>query len=161
MILGVISDTHDKLARTRTAVQMLRDHGAEAIVHCGDLETPPILKECAVLPCWFVFGNNDDSTSELRKTATDLGAVCLEFGGLVELDGRRIGVTHGHSPTDLEEVMDRKVEYMLFGHSHCAEAFHENGVRFINPGALHRASTYTVALLDLKNGEVKWLKVPR
>ena len=37
----------------------------------------------------------------------------------------------------------------------------ENGVRYINPGALHRASEFTVALLDLKTDDLKWLKVPK
>ena len=59
MRLGILADTHDELSRTRTAVQMLRASGAEALIHCGDLASPPIVAACAVLPCWFVFGNHD------------------------------------------------------------------------------------------------------
>ncbi len=59
MRLGILSDTHNELARTRMAVQLLCDEGAEALVHCGDLSSPPIVAACAVLPFWFVFGNHD------------------------------------------------------------------------------------------------------
>lgn len=162
MLLGIISDTHDKLARTKIAVQMLRDAGAEALIHCGDFVEAHLLTACGVLPCWFVFGNNDcDSVPELREAADDSGAVCLGWGGVVDLAGKRIGVTHGHMTTDLRRVLDQKPDYLLFGHTHYATEHRENGVRYINPGALHRASEFTVALLDLRADELKWLKVPK
>jgi uncharacterized protein len=160
MILGIISDTHDKLKRTKLAVSMLQDAGAEALIHCGDFEEPHMLSACAVLPLWFVFGNND-SDSDLRLAAVDSGAVCLEWGGVVELAGKRIGVTHGHLTTELRNVLNQKPEYLLYGHSHDASEHRENGVRYINPGALHRATEFTVAFLDLKSDELKWLTVPR
>ena len=34
-------------------------------------------------------------------------------------------------------------------------------VRRINPGALHRANEFTVALLEVGTGEVRFLPVPR
>src|SRR5690349_8398652 len=119
MILGIISDTHDKLARTKVAVQMLRDAGAEALIHCGDFEEPHMLSACAVLPFWFVFGNND-SDSDLREAGDDSGAVCLGWGGVVDLAEKRVGVTHGHLPGELQRVLDQKPDYLLFGHSHYA-----------------------------------------
>src|SRR5262245_59197888 len=97
MILGIISDTHDKKKRTKLAVEMLQDAGAEALIHCGDFVEGRILEACAVLPLWFVFGNNDvDNVHELKDAAEESGAVCLGWGGVVELGGKRIGVTHGH-----------------------------------------------------------------
>ena len=159
MILGVISDTHDKKKRTRAAVEVLQDAGAEAIIHCGDLNTPPIIEICAVLPCWFVFGNNEDELDELRRAAKDLGATCLEFGGVVELGGRRIAVTHGHIGSEIRNRLHENPDYLLWGHSHFPGEETHQGVRCINPGALHRASDHTVATLDLHSGVVNWLRV--
>ncbi len=39
MRLGILSDTHDELERTRVAIALLRRAGAEALIHCGDLSS--------------------------------------------------------------------------------------------------------------------------
>ena len=70
MLIGILSDTHDELARTRRAVNLLRDAGATALIHCGDFVGPPILQACCVLPLWFVFGNND-SAGELEIASAE------------------------------------------------------------------------------------------
>ncbi|HEX4612070.1 MAG TPA: metallophosphoesterase family protein [Urbifossiella sp.] len=161
VILGILSDTHDELARTRLAVQLLREAGAEALVHCGDITTPPVLAACAGLPCWFVFGNHDaDAVPLLRRGGAEAGAVCLEWGGVVELAGRRVGVAHGHLTSDLRHVLADHPDYLLTGHTHAAFDRTDGPVRRINPGALHRADVYTVALLDLATGELRSITVP-
>src|SRR2546429_8240292 len=106
MLLGTLSHTHDELARTQAAVQLLRDEGAEALVHCGDLASPPIVAACAILPCWFVFGNHDaDNVPALQQAAIASGAVCLGWAGEVELDGRLIAVAHGHMSYDVRRAL--------------------------------------------------------
>ena len=162
MLLGILSDTHDQLPRTMAAVEMLRAAGAEALVHCGDLIETPILAACSVLPCYFVFGNNDgDNVSFLRQAAADSAAVCLGWSGIIELSGKRIGVVHGHLTTDLRRVLNDGPDYLLSGHSHLAHDFREGSVRRINPGALHRARQFSVALLDLEQDSLQFLTVPR
>lgn len=161
MRLGILSDTHDQLDRTQAAVRLLRDKGADALIHCGDVTTPPIIEACGVLPLWFVFGNNDvDDVSALRDAASLRDATCLEWGGLISLGGRRIAVTHGHQRMEVRRVLAERPEYLLAGHSHIASDSTIDGVRRINPGALHRARTYTVALLDLERDDLSFLTVP-
>lgn len=160
MLLGILSDTHDELERTRLAVRLLREAGAAALVHCGDLTTPPVLAACAALPCWFVFGNHDsDNVPYLRRAGAELGAVCLEWGAVIELGGHRVGVTHGHLTSDLRHVLADGPGIVLTGHTHYAFDRVEGGVRRINPGALHRADVFSVALLDLLTGELRLLPV--
>jgi len=160
MRIGILSDTHDELTRTQMAIELLRSLGAEAIIHCGDLFSAEIVEACAVLPCWFVFGNHDcDVVPALRKAAKDHGAVCLGWGGVIELAGKRVGVVHGHLRTDLRRVLAEQPEYLFSGHVHePSDAWHD-GVRRINPGALFRAETFTVALLDLVSGQLQMLQV--
>ena len=160
MRLGIMADTHDELARTHLAVRLLQDAGAEALVHCGDLASPPIVRALAVMPCWFVLGNHDaDSVSALERAAAEFGPVCLGWGGVVELGGRRVGVVHGHMTTDLRRVLAERPEFLLSGHSHIASDTIAGSVRRINPGALHRADEYTVGLLELTSGELRLLRV--
>ncbi len=162
MRIGILSDTHDQIERTRVAVAMLRNAGAEALIHCGDLASPPIVQELAILPSWFVFGNHDsDMVPHLEKSATASGVVCLGWGGTIVLSGRRVGVAHGHLTTDIRRVMQDAPEFLLSGHSHLPSDSSVGTVRRINPGALHRAELFTVALLELTDGKLEFIPVPR
>ena len=162
MRLGILSDTHDELDRARAAIDVLRAAGAEALIHCGDLASPAIVAALAVLPSWFVFGNHDsDMVPHLRRAATEFGVGCLEWGGVVELAGKRVGVAHGHMRADVQRVLAARPDYLLSGHSHIASDSAIDGVRRINPGALHRADEFTVAVLEVETGELRFLIVPR
>ena len=143
------------------AVQLLRDEGAEALIHCGDLSSPPIVNACAVMPFWFVFGNHDaDNVPALQQAALESGAVCLGWAGEVNLDGRLIAVAHGHMSYDIRRALAARPHYLLSGHSHVASDREEKMVRRINPGALHEADRFTVALLDLLYDELRFITIP-
>jgi putative phosphoesterase len=160
MRLGILADTHDELTRTRVAVALLQAKGAEALIHCGDLASAPIMAVLATLPSWFVFGNHDsDMVPHLTQAAADFGVVCLGWGGVVELAGKRVGVAHGHMSLDVQRVLAARPDYLLSGHSHIASDSVDGAVRRINPGALHRADEFTVALLELETGEVQFVRV--
>jgi putative phosphoesterase len=160
MRLGILSDTHDELARTQRAVQLLRDAGAEALIHCGDLASPAIVAACAVLPCWFVFGNHDaDNVPALQQAAAERGAVCLGWAGEVEFDGKLIAVAHGHMSYDIRRALAARPHYLLTGHLHIASDRREGLVRRINPGALYDADRFTVALLDLQDDELQFVTI--
>ena len=162
MRLGILSDTHDEGARTRAAVKILQNAGAEVLIHCGDLTTASIVATCAVLPCYFVFGNNDiDMVPVLRQAAADHGATCLGWGGIIELAGKHIGVTHGHLNAEIRHVLNDRPDYLLSGHSHVAHDQLTGKLRRINPGALHRAREFSVAVLDLETNLLEILPVPR
>lgn len=162
MRIGIISDTHNQLDRTQRAVELLQSQGAEALIHCGDLATPDILAACAVLPLYFVFGNHDaDMVPALQNAAKQHGAVCLGWGGVVELGGKRVGVVHGHLTTDLQKVFDAKPDYLLTGHSHLTTDFREGSVRRVNPGALDRSENYSVAMLDLETDTLQFFPLLR
>ena len=156
MRIGIISDTHDHRKRTAAAVSLLIAEGAEALIHCGDLTGPEIVHECGRLPGYYVFGNNDFDEKGLRQAMADVGGVCLDRGGELTLHGRRIAVTHGDSARTVRRLAEGAPDYLLFGHSHRACDEHHGPTRWINPGALHRAATWTVAVLDLSTGALQF-----
>jgi putative phosphoesterase len=161
MRLGILSDTHDEIARTRLAVRLLRTEGVDALVHCGDVTGPDLVAVLADLPCYYSFGNHDaDSVPYLQRAIADAGSICLGWGGVIELTGKRVGVVHGHMRIDVQRVLADRPDYLLSGHSHIASDHREGLVRRINPGALHEAQNYTVALLDLGTDELQFVTIP-
>ncbi len=161
MILGILSDTHDRLARTSRAVATLIAEGAEAIVHCGDLTGTSIVRECGVLPSYYVFGNNDFDEANLARVMAEVGGVCLGRGDEVVIGGRRVAVAHGDSIREVNRLAHASPDYLLYGHSHIAADERRGDCRWINPGALHRADRWTVATLDLEADVLKFLEIDR
>jgi putative phosphoesterase len=161
MRIGILSDTHDKLGRALTAVERLVAEGAEVLIHCGDLCEPEIVYALERLPSYFVFGNNEWDLAGLRRAARDTGSTCLEWGGTIELAKKRIAVTHGHLDKELRRLMQTNPDYLLTGHSHIQHDYREGPTRRINPGALHRAAEFSVAVLDLKSDELRFLAIER
>lgn len=163
MRIGIISDTHDQSIRTGFAIQQLKSEGAEVLFHCGDLTEPDMVATCAVMPCYFVFGNNDlDAAREIQKAIDSIeDCVCLGWSGAVHLAGKRIAMAHGHLTADVRRMLDAQPDYLFSGHSHIAADSQAGTTRRINPGALHRASKFSVALLDLATDVLKFLTVPR
>ncbi|MEM7312818.1 MAG: YfcE family phosphodiesterase [Planctomycetota bacterium] len=160
MLIGIISDTHDEFDRTTAAVDQLIELGVSELFHCGDLFSEPIVETCARLPFSFVFGNHDaDMMGVLERAAVKFGATCLEWGQLIELHGKRIAITHGHLTMDLKPLSERQPDYLLTGHFHEPSDWMENGVRRINPGALHRAERFTFATLDLEKDKVRFIEI--
>ena len=161
MRIGILSDTHDQVARTRDAVATLLAAGAETLIHCGDLTNPEVVAEIVGAPAYIVFGNCDYDLDALRLAMRRTGATCLEQGGLIELGGRRIAVTHGHSHREFQRLSAEGPDYLFSGHSHQRRDEREGPTRYINPGALHRASTFTVGLLDLTADDYRSLTIRR
>ena len=54
---------------------------------------------------------------------------------------------------------DDGVDFLLHGHTHTVQDERVGRTRVINPGALHRASRYTCALLDPSGKSVRWLEI--
>jgi uncharacterized protein len=150
MILGILSDTHDRADMAAAAIELLRNKGAQFFIHCGDVGSEKVLDHLAGLRAAFVFGNNDFDHAALARYAADIGIQCLGDFGEIELDGKRIAVMHGDRPQLRREVLqNQRHDYLLVGHSHVRGDERVGQIRMINPGALYRAIEKTVATLDL------------
>ena len=159
MRLGILSDTHNQLDRTIRAVAILKTHGAEMLIHCGDLTGPDIVHVCGTLPSTYVFGNNDFDERGLRAAMAATGGTCLGFSGEIVVTGKRVAVTHGDRPSEVRRLLRSLPDYLLFGHTHVPLFERDGPTRRINPGALHRAATWTVAVLDLATDDVSFIQV--
>jgi predicted phosphodiesterase len=75
------------------------------------------------------------------------------------MGGLRLAVTHGDSARGLARLEAEHPDYLFSGHTHQALDVRRGSTRFINPGALHRASAWTVALLDGASGRLEMLTI--
>lgn len=157
MLVGVISDTHNRVQRTESALNILQQEGVAAIFHCGDVTGEPTVRLIlnTKVPSYFVYGNNDDP-HEISLIVKSFGGFDMGYSGIVELGDRKIGMAHGDRPALLQQIAYEQPDYVLFGHSHLATDFQQGKSRFINPGALHRAPKWTFVTLDLANDKLKW-----
>jgi predicted phosphodiesterase len=87
--------------------------------------------------------------------------VCLSWSGELLLAGKRIGVAHGHVDADVRRLLKAEPDYLFTGHSHIAADRQIGPTRCVNPGALHRAREFSVAVLDLTRDDLRFLPVPR
>jgi putative phosphoesterase len=160
MLLGILSDTHDRVDAMAEGMRLLRAEKAEFFIHCGDVGSERILDHLAGEKAAFIFGNNDWDKAELRRYAETISVQCLGDSGTVELAGKRIAVTHGDDGPLLNRLLKaQEHDYLLLGHSHIPGEDRMGRTHLINPGALHRARVKTVALLDLATDVVRWIEV--
>ena len=167
MRLAVVSDTHlPRFGRVlpRALVDGFEREGIDRILHAGDWTTPlavDLLSELA--PVDGVAGNNDGP--ELHE----------RFGArrIVERDGARIGITHGHlgpGATTLDRARhafgdEPGLQAIVFGHSHVPLLRRPSppgprdapGPWLINPGSptdRRRRPTFTWVVVEIAWGRI-------
>jgi len=148
MLVGVISDTHDRLPMIEAALDLFERQGVEALIHPGDFVAPFAVKKLLRWrgPLHVTFGNNDGERKGLSALLPQ-----LQDGPLwVELDGRSILVHHfidWCSPQDIA-----RAQIVITGHTHEASVRTDKGRLLLNPGECCGWVTgrCTVAILDTK-----------
>jgi putative phosphoesterase len=153
--VGVVSDTHGNLANTRKAVAALEQAGVEAVLHCGDIGSEEIVALFDRWPAHFVFGNCDYDRSALEAAIHGAGQTCHGLAGGMDLAGCRTALLHGHEHARFREtIASQAYDLVCYGHTHVAEHHFEGRTLVLNPGALHRAATHTIALVELPGRDV-------
>ncbi len=149
MLVGILSDSHGNVTRVERALAWFDAQGARTLIHCGDVGDEPVFEELAGREVRFVWGNCDDPTPALRALIRSLGLPLPRESPLTfELDGRRFAVMHGHEPAFERLGAAPPFDYVCHGHTHTKRDERLGKCRIINPGALHRASPPSIALLD-------------
>ena len=127
--LGILADTHNKVPSS--LFDVFQD--VELILHAGDVMDEATRNEIeSIAPVRLVRGNND-------------GALSLVYPDhdLVEWQGLRLGMTHGHLFPWGERGLFKMVEYfrlmrpdlIICGHSHAFMDQMVAGTRVVNPGS--------------------------
>ena len=160
MIIGILSDTHDRPAAMAAGLAALTAAGSEFYLHCGDIGSEPCIDLLAGLPAAFVFGNNDYDQGSLSRYAASIGVACHHALADLTLAGKRFAMIHGDDFRLKQRLIDaQEHDYLLQGHTHLKDDRRVGRTRLINPGALYRAREKTVATLDIERDEVRFIVV--
>ena len=162
MLLALLSDTHDNARTTRAALALLAPHHPDAFLHAGDLVAPDMLSHFADIgPFHFVFGNNEYDHAAIRTLAHALDLHCHDPFADLTFAGKRVALLHGHDATLFHKLAQSgDYAYLIHGHTHVRQDTRLGHTRIINPGALHRAKTKSVALLNVGTDELRFLELP-
>ena len=169
MKVGIVSDSHGKKLRLACALDILAQHEAEIIVHCGDILSERCVEQLGACgrAAYLVAGNMDRShLREIQKTSAREGVhFAQDFIPVPIGEDQHMAATHGHFESLLEELIHSgRFRYVCYGHTHQLrdEIFHQT--RILNPGTLNDlrgAINYTILLLDTETDTVEVITVPR
>jgi putative phosphoesterase len=149
-MLTVVSDTHSSEGHRLTGRTHEAVREAAAVVHAGDFMTESVLdafqSEAARL--YGVVGNNDPPGVRDR----------LPTQRVVEHEGLRLVVVHGHEHTDTAlSLLGRQegADLVVFGHSHRPGVHEGDGVTLLNPGSHAQPRRFRPAHAELEtDGDV-------
>jgi len=145
MRIAVLADTHvNTLERLpRKIIDAIST--VDLIIHAGDFTDVQVLKELKQLRGVKAVQGNMDSM-ELKTT--------LPVKEIVEIESKRIGITHGSgSPWGIEERVRKmfesdRIDIIVYGHSHQSQNKVINDILFFNPGK----TTDSFGILTINGG---------
>src|SRR3990167_241539 len=141
MKILVLSDSHDNIVRLNHVMGFGQAQGIDAVIHCGDWNTPLAVSEISKSPIklYGVLGNADVD----KKMEQLLFGICEEFNPdflELNLDNKKIGICH--YPTGLDTpALSQEYDILFFGHTHIAKNQKYKKTQIVNPGALHRTNS--------------------
>jgi putative phosphoesterase len=131
MRIAVLADTHVHMLEHLPKKIIDAISTVDLIIHVGDFTDVQVLKELKRIGKLEAVQGNMDST--------ELKAI-LPVKVIVEVENRRIGITHGSgSPWGIEERVRKmfesdRIDVIVYGHSHRSQNKVINDILFFNPG---------------------------
>ncbi len=132
MKIGVISDTHIPISSKKLPKEVYEHFkGCDLIIHAGDIIEMSVLKELGTIAETKAVRGNMDSP-EVKQV--------LPEKMIINVGGKQIGVFHGRGPSFKVPILaktmfSKKLDIIIFGHSHFPYNVVEDGTLYFNPGS--------------------------
>jgi len=164
MKVGIISDTHDRLEMIIRATNIFNDEGVNLVLHAGDYVSPFTADAFRPLKANIIgiFGNNDGDKASLRKKYGEIGAEIRDSFALVDADGKKIGLLHGHDGLLLEALSGSEaLDVLVYGHTHSPSITRKGRVLFVNSGDAsgYLSDKATIGILDTNTEECRLIEL--
>jgi putative phosphoesterase len=165
VLIGIVSDTHDRLPMVEKAVEFFNNENVDLVLHAGDYVAPFVIWKFKPLKAKLigVFGNNDGDRELLRKRFSENPS--LEVRGSfakITVDGLKIALLHGTEEELLQALIDSEsFDVVVHGHFHKAEVYRKGKTLVVNPGELcgYLSGKSTFALLDTDKREARIIQL--
>jgi len=163
VLVGLVSDTHDRVDAIRRAVEAFNERGVELVLHAGDYVAPFTALAFKGLRCRIigVYGNVDGDRELLKERYAELGEI-KGFLATLELVSLRVALIHG-SPPEVAEALAKSGDYdvVVHGHTHKPRAERVGRALIVNPGEAcgYLSGRGTVAFLDLPSLKVEHVEL--
>ena len=133
MKIAVLSDTHIPYAASQLPKKVCEVlEQSDAIIHAGDYAAESVIDTLQSFADFYGVRGNMDSIAIHNWVPAEL---------IIKLGGFAIGVMHGEGkPDGLEERLlasfkNKKLDAIVYGHSHQAKNEMRNGILLFNPGS--------------------------
>ena len=129
MKIGVLSDTHTSNVSPEV-IEKLKKLSLDLIIHCGDYTSIHVVHQLQSLGNFCGVAGNMDSI-EIRTL--------LQEKEVLEVEGKRIAVCHGHSLYFIDRLLEKKfpgkkIDIYIHGHTHRLRNEKKNNIHYLNPG---------------------------
>lgn len=155
MLIGVISDTHDRMPKIDEALALFKGRDVQAVIHAGDICSPFAAKALKAVedhcPLHVILGNNEGEQAGLKGVLPQLDTGPLKL----ELDARKILVHHFDEWCEPDDI--HWADIVISGHTHEIVNEVRDGTLFLNPGECCGwvNGRCSVALLDTQGPSVE------
>jgi putative phosphoesterase len=158
MLAGVVGNTDGRADAMKMAADLLRECGAQLLIHCGDVGGRHVLDAMAEFDAVFVWGDADKDRMGLLRHAQRIGVACSGVLADFAIDDKRIAVIHGDDRKVFQRLVDeQQYDFVLYGHGHVGEDRVVGKTTLVHPGSLYGAPTRTAVLLDTDIGQIRRL----
>jgi putative phosphoesterase len=163
MLVGLMSDTHDRLPAIDGLVREMLARGVGMVLHAGDFCSPfslrPLLDHNVATAG--VFGKNDGDHEGLKAyAATGFGIELFESPHSMDVGGQHILLVH-----DIGDVSTHSIEQhgiVIHGFTHREEMKTRGDTLIVNPGEAcgWLYGPPSAAILDIDSRKVEFIQLP-
>lgn len=165
MLIGLISDTHDKLEGIDQAFQIFISKQVSLILHAGDWTLPSTVQYIANLsrqaniPVKGVLGNNDKELEASLRSSTIYEGIEISTDKVfvTDINKKNVAVYHGDDERIVNNLIQEQIyDILVVGHTHKVQQERIDSTFIINPGSTAFAkpvSTTNVGSIAIFNVE--------
>jgi len=149
----IISDSHGHIVNLKAVMEIAKKSNISAVIHTGDWDNVKSVETVLSydIPLYTIMGNADVEEGMEEYMSYNVKKFDRDFLK-IELDGRKIGVTHRIKKDDprLEGL-----DIVFSGHYHSAEEKMINFTKFVRPGAILNGINF--AIYETTNNETEFI----